>query len=282
MKLRRLQRFYMLVLAVLLLSLISTATASGSQPGSQWGWEVYREALSYSRDYQGTIRVESPGGGVEIAVLKVGDLTRVTLPRDGGQTTILRKGEKVALKGLPIHGWWKLLGPDLPLDEALLQQNYMLKAKPARWEGREIWRLELTPRHPGNPSRLVMVDRAWLLPLYMEDRSSGGQVIQSRSLKGLVAPPRISATEIAELERLIRDEGRKIPGGPPPIISAREAARDLGFEPVLPGYLPEGYRLLGVRISRRESGHSLGGKRDQAHPCGGCARGGTAQDGKVL
>lgn len=246
--------FLGLTLGLALLHPASVKAVSGLQPGLRWEWGIYKQALSYSSDYQGTIQVDSPAGGAEIAMLKVGEITRVTIPRDGGRTTIIRKGDRVALKGLPVHGWWKLLGQDLPLDEELLGHNYTIKAEPARWEEREVWKIELTPRYPGNPSRVVMVDRTWLLPLYLEDHSPDGRILQTRKFRNLTVPPRVSSREIEELEKLVREEGRKVSAGPPPIISARDAAEELGFEPVLPGYVPEGYRLLGVRISRRERG----------------------------
>lgn len=90
---------------------ICPMVVSAAQPGHGWGWEVYREALSSSKDYQGTILVHSP-------------------------------------------------------------------------------------RHPGNPSRLVMADMAGLLPLYLEDLSSGRQVIQRRKLEDPTVPPQISAKGI--------------------------------------------------------------------------------------
>jgi outer membrane lipoprotein-sorting protein len=127
----------------------------------------------------------------------------------------------------------------------LLLQNYRVHSLGSdRVAGRRVVQLSIEPRYPGNPQKRVWIDPGCRMVLREEVLDHEGHVIVS------------SAFEQFELVR----DPRELPASlfiPPAVPSTSERSADLPFAPLLPRYVPPGYREVQRSGLRRGPGAGL-------------------------
>lgn len=139
-------------------------------------------------------------------------------------------------------------------DAARIAANYRLSsADGGSFAGRRVIRLELTPKHPGNPRRTLWIDASTRLPLGSATYNRDGQIVARMTVTSVgYAPPEPAAVRLPADAR--KATGVPI-GGLVRVADGAELARRLGRSWLRATRLPEGYRLCGYYLRAcREGG----------------------------
>jgi negative regulator of sigma E activity len=127
------------------------------------------------------------------------------------------------------------------VDLEALTRNYRARElKSAEFLGRAVRVLRAVPRHPGRPSMEIWVDRASGLPLKVSTFRSDGSAYRVAKFRSI----RFGPQEVREVNL---QRAHKFIGTPVSLENPQAAA---GFLPLLPDYLPEGFKLVGARVKQ--------------------------------
>jgi negative regulator of sigma E activity len=131
----------------------------------------------------------------------------------------------------------------------LLEKNYQ-----AVLEGRDLvagrtaHRIMLRSRHPGNPWKRLWIDRKSYLMVGSEDYDSHDRLLRSTRFTSLalqIEPEKSFQPPATYLKRVVSNPAAEGVPLPPEQISRR-----VGFEILLPRYVPPGYQLIGSFVNR--------------------------------
>jgi negative regulator of sigma E activity len=129
----------------------------------------------------------------------------------------------------------------------LLEENYRaVLTGEERVAGRPAYRVELRPRHPGNPWKRLWIDQESALLLASEDYDGAGQRTRSSRVESVefraeplgAVRPSAALIDHAQFARAAETEVK-----PPSEIS-----KAVGFKVLRPGYLPPGYELESAHV----------------------------------
>jgi negative regulator of sigma E activity len=166
----------------------------------------------------------------------------------------------------------------------LMRQNYTAEIEGEDLvAGRPAHRIALRPRHPGNPWKRLWIDRESYLMLGSEDYDAHDHLLRSTRFVSLSLRTEPESTFRPKLALLKKATWNPSADDTP--LSAERVAHRVGFEVLLPKYLPPGYRLLGSYVDQCQCGSGEPTARTQytdglntislfqcGHPC---AHGGT-------
>jgi outer membrane lipoprotein-sorting protein len=137
-----------------------------------------------------------------------------------------------------------------PDDAAVEERALVLSNYEPRLEGEEsvagrpAYRVRLAPRHPGDPSRRLWLDKATYLKLGQEDYDGQGRLFRRTRFTEIdfdpIEPDAFHPPQsiLASAKKTYSDE--ELPK------SVEHVSSVLGFRIKLPSYVPEGYRLEGA------------------------------------
>lgn len=129
----------------------------------------------------------------------------------------------------------------------LRRRNYRAEVTGTdRVAGRDTYLLSLTPRHPGNPSRRLWVDRQTGLILKQERYDAEGLLttqtaFQAIDFRARLDPDLFAPPPSPEVHRA---------SGEPPTWTRAQVEREVGFPVRLPQYVPPGYEVAGYDVHR--------------------------------
>lgn len=182
------------------------------------------------------IRHSSTGERIEYSA---GPAHNMIIIRDGGETRTYRPEVcRVVISRAPQTGAQQSLD--------LLLKNYSAVAgRSSRVAGRDVNVIRLTPRHRGNPSKKLWIDKTTGVILRSEDRSASGE-LKSR-MEFTSVDYRAQSADIVLKEpgcvnaSWVRTSAEQD-------ISQRELEKAVGLRVERPGYLPAGYVADGFRV----------------------------------
>jgi negative regulator of sigma E activity len=129
----------------------------------------------------------------------------------------------------------------------LLEENYRaLHTGDETVAGRPAHRVELRPRHPGNPWKRLWIDQETALLLASEDydgagrrtRSSRVQSVEFRAEPEGAVRPSAALIDNAQFARAAETD----------VKPAADISKAVGFKVLRPGYLPPGYELESAHV----------------------------------
>jgi len=131
--------------------------------------------------------------------------------------------------------------------QELRRRNYRAEVTGTdRVAGRETYLLSLTPRHPGNPSRRLWVDKRTGLILKQERYNAEGLLTTQTAFQDIDFRARLDPNLFAPPPS---PEVHRVSGATPPRTRA-QVEREVGFSVRLPQYVPPGYEVAGYDIHR--------------------------------
>lgn len=150
-------------------------------------------------------------------------------------TVVLQVGSDRWRRSPHDRGWQRVSGPPELEMLDLLVRNYDLDLGPASTvANRNCWLLLVSPKHEGNPSRRLWVDRAT------------GLVLRSELLNWKQDSISVSAFQEVEIDPdLSRELALLTPPAPP---SSPPLRAPLAFKPTYPRHLPPGYTFAGTEV----------------------------------
>jgi outer membrane lipoprotein-sorting protein len=127
--------------------------------------------------------------------------------------------------------------------KALLERNYLARMTGEETvAGRRTYRIELRPRHPGNPWKRLWVDRVTKILLASEDYDGAGRLTRKSRVESIefdYSEPKGSLKPSEELVKHAKPE----PADENEIVPPGKISKAVGFQVLRPTYMPPGYQL---------------------------------------
>ncbi len=214
-------------------SLIATMEVqfTARSPGQIWTAKVWADPENHRMD----MTFPRPTGTRTVSVVTRPDGVFVLIP----DARIITQHE-------PAQGHWFAVWGLRPTKEPLARQNYSVRFSGRDPAASHILILELVPKHKGNPTRKIFFSARYRVPIRVEKYSPDG----SLELTAMLKDAQFDVPLPAGIFELAVPEGwrveKKRPPSPP--VSLTEAAKALGFTPLVPSWTPPGYVLDGLFV----------------------------------